>query len=436
MNRKLVYLTVFIFFFGLGVWAYASFMLPDTKSSDSEALETVTVEDEEKEYVVVAEVNKIEEKDEESVLKAGDDLILAKETFTPATNSDKPLVQKAVSLIREYRINEAMDVFVQADTQESDQITQYYLGILHAYLGERKEAEEFLNKAVMTNSHPKTTSYANRFIGAYNYYDTYQGAQAEFLDALISKELLASGEFEIAIDKLRFITSYNPAYIDAWVLLGSAYLIQGKYDQSTEALKEVLPTDRAEVYYWLGLAYYYQNNLDKSISGYAQALRKGYQPRYRVYEKIGDIYLDKSNYEKAVENYSLALAEEDAKSHIDLYIRPVWLYNDVLDDSEQALRLAQQALEFQPDNAMAYNLVGWSYLGLENFAEAKAYLKTAKELDPNLAAARLNLGRYFEAVGDTENALEYYAKARELDPDGAIGESANRRYLNLQTSDI
>jgi len=444
--KKLTWATVLVLLMGLMIWTYAFFHLPESVPL---SVNNVTLEEQEKTDPVNTELlepeikvveNTSEEKQElkepepENVLKSGDDLILAKETFTPGNDSGKPLVREAKELIGDYRIKEALDVFRQADTQESDQVTQYYLGILSAYLGQREQAQEYLKQAIESNTHPKTTAYAQSFLDIYSYFASFQDAKIEFLDALICKELLAAGEFEIAIDKLRYITTAHPDYVDAWVLLGSAYLIQGKYDKATTALNEVLPTDRGEVYYWLGLAYYYQDDLNKSVSAYNQALRKGYQPRYRLYEKIGDIYLDENNYQKAAEQYSKALEEEEAKGYIDLYIRPVWLYNDVLNEPYQALYLAQQALLYHPEHAMAHNLVGWTYLTLEDYEQAKTHLKQAKQIDPNLPAAYLNLGRYFEAIGEDELAIQNYEDAYRLDPEGAVGESAEKRRLGLGDS--
>ncbi|MDD4351904.1 MAG: tetratricopeptide repeat protein [Candidatus Gracilibacteria bacterium] len=442
--KKLAFLIGAILLAGLAVWFYAAFMLGDaspavlpveTETPPTQVLEPDPLSEDLTEIEEELDENTDEAEVLDNVFKTGNELILAKENFTPGTDSPKPLVRKAKELISQNKFREALDIFVQADGQESDQVTQYYIGIINAYLGQRDLAKEYLQKAVLTATHPKTTQYASNFLKVYEYFDTFQGAGPEFLDTLIAKELLASGEFEIAVDKLQFITSTVTDYVDAWVLLGSAYLVQGQYQEATSTLDKVLPSQRAEVYYWLGLAYYYQNDLSKAIAAYTQALRKGYQPRYRLYEKIADIYLDKGNYEKAAQNYALALEQDEAKYYIDLYVRPVWLYNDVLNNPSQGLFLAEQALTYHPEHAMAYNLVGWSYLSLQDYEQAKFYLKKGKELDPNLAAIYLNLGRYFEAVGEIQNAIDNYEDALRLDPEGAIGKSAGERSVKLVTSE-
>mgnify|MGYP001617221939 CR=1 FL=1 len=105
--------------------------------------------------------------------------------------------------------------------------------------------------------------------------------------------------------------------------------------------------------------------------------------------------------------------------------------NKVLEKPEEALKLAELAMISFPDNAMAYNLLGWSQSRNGDFREAEKNLKKALELDPNLVGAHYNLGKLYEASGNLNDALKAYEKAYTLDQSGSLGRLAAERYNAL-----
>jgi len=354
------------------------------------------------------------------------DPVVTKVEITPKEYSEDPHVKKAAGLIGEFLFSEAYDELKAAN--QEDPIVVYYMGLLSAYWGNRTEAEELLGRVVDMTSDERIISNAQEIIKTYQLFDTYQDGKSEFLDTLISKNFLEAGEIEIAIDKLKFVTENYVDYTDAWILLGSAYMVYGNYEKGIDTLTQVLPSQKPEVYYWLGLAYLYEEIHNKALAAMKQALNKNYQPLYKVHEKMGDIFLSLEDYAASAEAYEKALYLPEATKYIDLYVRPVWIYIDLLEEPQKALELSQKALENNPNSAMAHNLLGWSYLAMGQENSAKELLLKAKEMDPSVAAIHLNLGNYYREVEEYKLAKESYLQAVQLDPDGAVGKRARSEY--------
>ncbi len=141
------------------------------------------------------------------------------------------------------------------------------------------------------------------------------------------------------------------------------------------------------------------------------------------------MYLQTKDYEKSVKSYEEIL--EYNKQDINAFVRPIWIYLDFLNDPTKAVKLSEMAVIAFPNDAMAYNLLGWSQTGTLNYVEAEKNLKKSIEIDSTSAAPYYNLGKLYENQDLIEDALYSYQKAYELDQAGSIGNLAAKRYNNL-----
>ena len=101
--------------------------------------------------------------------------------------------------------------------------------------------------------------------------------------------------------------------------------------------------------------------------------------------------------------------------------------NQAIEHSE-ALKLYSEAIELDPNYAMAYNNRGYTYTELKQYNQALADLNRALELDPALKLAYNNRGRVYRRLNDFERALADYNKAIELDPKYSTAYN-NRGYM-------
>lgn len=350
-------------------------------------------------------------------------IVIPAEAMTPGSNSNDPNIHQGKTFLSQGKYAEARDAFNQANG--GDPVTIYYQALMTSYFGDKTTSlDQLKSLKSLPNVDAKIQENAQKLIDAYALFDTYQDGRPEFLAALIAKQFLAIGEVDLAIGKLEYVLAKVPDYTDVSTLLGSAYLIKGNYEKAVTIFTNSLPNDRPEVYYWLGIAHFYQQNYNKAVGAFQLALNKGYRPQFKPHEKNADAYVFLGNYTQAVEEYKSALNTADGQEYIDLYVRPVWIYIDKLKMPEEALSLSNQAIARFPQSAMAYNLLGWSYMALGQYDQAKTALDHSIQLDPNLAATYLNRGNYFRSQNNPALAIDAYQKAIQLDKQGSIAAAA------------
>jgi len=85
-------------------------------------------------------------------------------------------------------------------------------------------------------------------------------------------------------------------------------------------------------------------------------------------------------------------------------------------DYTQAVKIASRVAYDDPQNALAYHILGLSHAKRGLTEEAAFSFGKAVELDPDFALAWFNLGIVEERRGDYQRAFEAYGKAQELEP--------------------
>ena len=225
-------------------------------------------------------------------------------------------------------------------------------------------------------------------------------------------------------------------YRDAWIVLGYAYLNINKPDDAIDALTQAkdLTPEKPETLFYLGLAYFNKNDLDKAIYYIEKADKQGYEPKDQINLKLGDLYLLKKDYQKSADSYENVISKNT--KNLDIFVRAIWLNIEQLDQPEKALALSQKALETHPNEAMSYNLLGWSYTALGKYDEAKKDLDIAISMQPDLDAANLNYGWLSEKSGDATEAKAYYKKAYALGHGNSVSKLAATRYNSLNQNGL
>lgn len=99
---------------------------------------------------------------------------------------------------------------------------------------------------------------------------------------------------------------------------------------------------------------------------------------------------------------------------VDAYSLLSW-YQFMTEDVEGHLGTLKSMLEITDKPAPVYNLLGYTYMTLENNEEAQIAFDKYIELAPNLPNSYDSKGDYFMNIKDYTNAYEMFMKAHEID---------------------
>lgn len=266
----------------------------------------------------------------------------------------------------------------------------------------------------------------------------------------IAKEYVAADEPEKALREIRSAIKADPENYDAYFMKCEMEARTGRFDEAyktVENLGKRLPPDKAYLKdHWMGVVYYYQNELEKAAELFETSSRK--KPGFVInYVMLGQIYTKSQRPEKAIRNYLewTELEPESDRAWGQLGIEYVGI-----GDFKKAKEALEKALSINPDSAEAYNYLGtwameqkrWkeaeshflkslklnnsnSYANLNygqllmlknRFGEAYPYLKKSYDLNPDVVFTLFWLGKYHRLEKEREKAYGYYSRAIELNP--------------------
>jgi tetratricopeptide (TPR) repeat protein len=89
------------------------------------------------------------------------------------------------------------------------------------------------------------------------------------------------------------------------------------------------------------------------------------------------------------------------------------------------------ALKSNPNNVLAANNLGFTYVKMERLPEAITWYEKTLVLDPRRALAYANLGDAYAKVGRIDDAKRAYARFLELRPDHKIAPAVRERLSKL-----
>ena len=164
--------------------------------------------------------------------------------LTPPANSD---LAPAIKLLREYRIQEAINAFKwKILKNKKDAEAWYYLGVVYLQIGDSKKATSALESAIKLKP------------------DFAAGAHAEYAYALVRRNRLKE-----AREEAQTALSVQPNHIDALYTMGLISFLTGERDEAikyADALLAVKP-DVAEAYLIKSQAYVPPFNGEAIVTG-------------------------------------------------------------------------------------------------------------------------------------------------------------------------
>ena len=217
--------------------------------------------------------------------------------------------------------------------------------------------------------------------------------------------------------------------------LGSLHLKSGKTKEALPYFEKVLsynPNDYVS-YSVLVSTYYSEGNREKVKYYLEKAIKQGVNQAY-FYQLLGIIYIDEKNYEKAEEALQAGISMEDLSvtdlSNAQFYMGVLYDKTERREEMEDSMK---QAIKLHPDNAMALNYLGYTYLVQDRkIEEAYRMIKKAYDIEPNNGAFLDSLGWAYYKKGDYQSAQKYLERAAEKEKDEEVYGHLGHLYLKLE----
>lgn len=228
----------------------------------------------------------------------------------------------------------------------------------------------------------------------------------------LKKEYSKAREYllqSIALQKDRFQVWNQLIIIDSQLQDWSALV-----EHSEKAL-ELFPSNPA-LYYYLGIGYFQLEQYDEAI----EILETGKMMIFKseaglidFYVLLGDTYNALDNFVKSDENYDLALAANPNNAYVlNNFAYYLSLRKEKLDQAE---KMAQKAVELEPDQYNYQDTYGWVLFQAEKYEEAAKWLKLAVNNGGDINGEIIeHYGDALFKTGDIEEALRQWKRAKQV----------------------
>ncbi|MEQ9090623.1 MAG: tetratricopeptide repeat protein [Balneola sp.] len=228
------------------------------------------------------------------------------------------------------------------------------------------------------------------------------------------------GETEKALEKLEKGNELLPQDDIAWRLRLQLLLSENKLEEAKKVGLKAdsnVPED-SFIQFFLGTAYLLSDENEEAVKWLERASRAPARKPFKsvVYSTLGDAQSNLENSEEADRVYELAL-RYDPQNHnaMNNYAYNLSVRGEKLD---RAAELAVKAMELDPDNAAYLDTMGWVFYKTGEFEKARRFIKASIDLDDEAASAEVleHLGDVYDKLNKPAEAKKWWRKALKKDP--------------------
>ena len=290
-----------------------------------------------------------------------------------------------------------------------------------------------------------------------------QGASKALLGRIVNIYFLEEN-YEQAIPYVELLVDIDPADLNNRVKLGILYTDIEAYQKAKEVLlgilKEVPNSDK--ILYYLGAIYQEEKKLEEAIEYFGripvssglytdsslqianmlnslaqvehlrgeetkwqEKLTTHLDKSFKHNPKVLDLALVGATFHEAIGEYDKAISYiEKVRSEPDFGLSYVYYLASLYEkngDYQASTKIVMNIIEEDPQNAQAWNFLGYSLLERGNDLEkAFEYISKAVSLNPKDGYIRDSLGWYHYKTGNNKQALKELTTAFSLVPDDAV----------------
>lgn len=242
------------------------------------------------------------------------------------------------------------------------------------------------------------------------YKDSYKDS---YVGESIAVTYARNNNFEKAIEYINDALRQDPSRITLYKKLNSLYSYTNNYTELIDVYEKAINKypNMLELYYDLAELYSKTKaEPNKTIDLFTKAVKENpNNDLLNLY--LGDAYYSNREFDKSLENYKKSV--ELNPNNVDSYGKIIGLYWD-LNDNENVMKFANEAIKNNKEFAMGYLWLGSSYLRQNKINDAIASIKKSINVKPDFVVAYNSLGMAYKVAKKYDEAIEQFSKALEL----------------------
>lgn len=314
--------------------------------------------------------------------------------------------------------------------------TYISLGILKTRERKFAEAKKYYTKAIrLDNNNAKAFCFLGNILTEMQ---DYEAAEKKFEHALKLSPcnsdvymnwgicFIRQRKFAEAKEKLNLAIKYNPTNFSAIYFLALVDLELGENETAKGRFKLITSAQpkNHEAFYYLAYLYYKEKNYNESLACALKSLEM-FDKKIETYMLAAESYMNLDNETECLKYY----IEGEKNAVVNYYFLISWgMSLEKFNQFEQAGEKYEKAVEFDPQNELAYACLGSLYYKMNEYYKATRSFEKALELNPKNIIALEKLGQinfdeehYVEAIRYFNLVLKYSAKLVETY--GKIGQA-------------
>ncbi len=235
--------------------------------------------------------------------------------------------------------------------------------------------------------------------------------------AMAAEFYLLSDDGDQSLHHLRRTTELMPENDAAWRQLVQTYYIEGRYEEAIVAAQqadEFIPED-AFVLFFKGGSYFLKEEYGEAAKFLSAAAELPSRSQFRsiIFGTLGDAYASLDEWDAADTAYEEAITlDPDNDVALNNYAYYLSERNIRL---EEAMKMAQRALELNPENAAFLDTMGWVYFKIGDYEKAHEYIRASIETGKASADVLEHMGDVYDKMDEPDRAMYWWRKAYDKD---------------------
>ncbi|MCE9611963.1 MAG: tetratricopeptide repeat protein [Chthoniobacter sp.] len=235
----------------------------------------------------------------------------------------------------------------------------------------------------------------------------------------LARCFLVNDQRDEAIKQLEAIVKESPLRFETYELLGELYLQKEDYEHALTSFENGLRLDNGDPasYERLGYLLLRTKRYERAVD-ILQAARKAHAGRPVLSYMLGIAFSQAKRHDEALAAFADAQSTAETNREDLLNAEFYFSYGAAAEQAgqlEKAVGLLKKSMEMEPNNAQAFNYLGYMWADRnERLDEAGELINKALAIEPENSAYLDSLGWFYYRKGDFDRALKELQKAQAI----------------------